>query len=379
MTKLRDLGGGGDQEEGVLAPLWGLLAQFKLPGNLGRYQDWVWIGAAGLVLLTIGLFSVEDVEPGEVAVKVNNVTGSETAVTRPGWTTRIPLVHSVYKLDARPQTFKMKGNSRKSALMVPELSVRASDGANFHFTDTTIIFQLDPAKVVTAMRETGQKDGFLHWMKPFARSILRDEFGRESTIDVSNPTTYGAAAARAKKRLNDLLEPHGIIVTQLVTPRPRFNLAYEQAIEERNSLNNKLEVIKSELERAATSRQRQLAEVDQKQNNALQKARAQLESALAGAVAKQAEVRSQVDTLRIRKLAEGQAALSAAVSQAKQLQGEYEARFAAMQAKVAAFRSQSVERVMERLGKKLAGVVISIQPWFRDATPSVVEYRNAGK
>ena len=387
MTKLRDLSGGGRAgggsdgggDKGLVDLLRDGLSLLKLPDDMARYTDWIWIGAAGLVLLGIGLFSVEDVEPGEVAVKVNNFTGSETAVTRPGWTTRIPLVHSVYKLDARPQTFKMKGGGGKGALEVPELSVRASDGANFHFTDTTIIFQLDPGKVVTAMRETGRNNGFLHWMRPFARSILRDEFGRESTIDVSNPTTYGAAAARAKKRLNELLSPHGIIVTQLVTPRPRFNPAYEQAIEERNSLNNKLAVIKSDLERAATSRQRELAEVDQKQNNALQKARAQLEAALAGAVAKQAEVRSNVDTLRIRKLAEGQAALSAAESKAKQLQGELDARYQAMQAKIAAFRTQSVERVMERLGKKLAGVVISIQPWSRDATPSVVEYRNAGK
>ncbi len=378
MTKLRDINSQ-DRGGGLGALVEKYLPLIRLPDNLGPYMDWVWIGAAVLVLLTIGLFSVEDVEPGQVAVKVNNFTGSETPVTRPGWTTRIPFVHSVYKLDARPQTFKMKGTSPKGALQVPELSVRASDGANFHFTDTTIIFQLDPGKVVVAMRHTGQKDGFLEWMKPFARSILRDEFGRESTIDVSNPTTYGAAAARAKKRLNDLLAPHGIIITQLVTPRPRFNQAYEQAIEERNSLNNKLEVIKSELERAATSRARQLAEVDQKQNNALQNARAQLEAALAGAVAKQAQMRADVDTLRIRKLAEGQAALSASQSKAKQLQGELEARYKAMQAKIAAFRTQSVERVMERLGKKLRGVTISIQPWSRDATPSVVEYRQQGK
>ena len=345
------------------------------PGALGPYADWIWIGAAGFVLLLLLFFSVEDVEPGQVAVKVNNSTGAQTAITKPGWTLRIPFVHSVYKLDARPQTFKMKGTQEKGPLHVPELSVRASDGANFHFTDTTIIFQLDPAKAVATMRDAGQGKGFLRWMKPYARSILRDEFGRESTIDVSNPTTYGAAAARAKKRLNELLAPHGIVVTQLVTPRPRFSQAYEEAIEQRNALNNKLEVIRSELERAATSRVRQLAEVDQEGNKALQQARASLEAALAEAVAKQAQVRAEVDTLRIKKLAEGRAALAAAEQKAQQLAGALEAQYKGMEAKIAAYRTQPVEKVMQRLAERLKGVTISIQPWYRDATPSVVEYR----
>ncbi len=370
--------------------MWGKLSQVFQRGGLSRgggraggvlaeYADWIWIGAAGLVVLGVLFFSVEDVEPGQVAVKVNNITGSQEAITKPGWTLRIPFVHSVYKLDARPQTFKMKGREEKGPLHVPELSVRASDGANFHFTDTTIIFQLDPAKAVVTMRDAGQGDGFLRWMKPYARSILRDEFGRESTIDVSNPTTYGAAAARAKKRLNEVLAPHGLVVTQLVTPRPRFSQAYEEAIEQRNALNNKLEVIRSELERAKTSRARQLAEVDQKENEALQKARAALETELASAVATQARQRAQVDSLRLKKLAEGRAALASAVNQAKQLEGELTARYEAMAARIAAFRNQPVERVMQRLGERLKGVTITIQPWYRDATPSVVQYKPAGK
>jgi len=339
--------------------------------------DWFWIIAAVVLLMVVGLFSVTDIQPGEVGVKVNNLTGAQTAVTRPGWTLRIPLLQSVYKMDAKPQTFSMKGNKVVDELHVPELSVRASDGSNFHFTDTTIIFQLDAAKAVTAMRDAGQDRGFFQWMKPFARSILRDEFGRESTIDVSNPTTYGTAAARAKKRLNDTLAAHGIIVTQLVTPRPRFNKAYEKAIEDRNALNNKLEVIKSDLDRAVTRRDRMLAEVDQKKNKIIQQKRALLESELAETVAKQAETRSKVDTYHISKVAEGQAALSASVQRAKELQGELAAKYKSRQAEIAAFRTQPVERVMQRLGEKLKGVTISIQPWADDATPTRIRYTAA--
>ena len=161
------------------------------------------------------------------------------------------------------------------------------------------MFQLRPADVVTAIRDSGPGDRFISWMKPYVRSILRDQFGRESTIHVSDPTTYEAATQRAKARLNEVLNTHGIIVSQLVTPRPKFNDAYEHAIEERNALGNQEQVIKSNLDRAGTERDRRLAEVDQAQNQLIQERRATLESDLAKAITAQAQSKREADTHRI--------------------------------------------------------------------------------
>ncbi|MCA9665916.1 MAG: hypothetical protein KC503_10025 [Myxococcales bacterium] len=363
-------------EQGPASGLKGLLE--RLRQQLGNAPQWAWIIAAGVLLLVLARMSVTEIEPGQVAVKVNNISGSQTPITQPGWTTRLPFVHSVYLLDAKPQTFRMKGKGRRNDdLNVAELSVRASDGSNFHFTDTTIIFQLSGDKSVEAVRDTGLGDGYLHWLKPFARSILRDEFGRESTINVSNPTTYGAAATRARDRLNKQLSPHGIRITQLVTPRPRFNQAYEKAIEDRNALSNQLKVIKSDLSRAATRRQQEIAAVDQAQNKLIQQKRANLEADLAEVATKQAQTKRKVDAYRIDKIAEGQAAFSAAVQRAKELTGELDARYKAKQAEIQAFRTQPVERVMERLGNKLNGVTIRIQPWANDSTPSTLVHKGA--
>ena len=99
--------------------------------------------------------------------------------------------------------------------------------------------------------------------RPLVDSLLgRDEFGKESTISVSNPAKFGEATERAKGRLNELIGAHGLQVTQIVTPRPQFTEDYEKLIEERNSLGNQLEVIKSNLAAALTSRERKLAEVN---------------------------------------------------------------------------------------------------------------------
>lgn len=348
----------------------------RIPSLPEKFADWIWPVLA--VLLTVFLLasSVVDIEPGEVAVRVNNLTGSQTPVVTPGWTTRIPFVHSLHILDGAPQSFAMRGEKDEGDLVVAQLTVRASDGSNFHFADTTVNFQLKGEEAVRAIRDGGQGDGFKTWMRPYVRSILRDEFGRESTIAVSNPTAYAQASERARDRLNKVLGPHGITVTQLVTPRPQFNEAYEHAIEERNRLGNELQVITSNLDRSATERDRRLAEVDQAKNREIQERRAALETDLARAVAELAETKRTADTYRIGKIAEGQAAYSAATQTATQLQAELDAKYASRRAEIEAFRNQPVERVMERLGERLSNVTIEIQPYADDATPARVRYED---
>jgi len=339
-----------------------------------RWMDWLWIGGASVVVLTVMLGSFTSIDPGQVAVRVNNITGGQLTVTQPGLITRLPFgIHTVYVLDASPQTFSMHGNKQTDDLNVGELTVRASDGSNFHFQDTTIIFQMMGDQAEAVIRDGGVERGYLRWMRPYARAILRDEFGKESTISVSNPAKFGEATERAKSRLNELLEEHGVMVTQIVTPRPQFTEDYEKLIEERNSAGNQLEVIKSNLAAAQTTRDRTLAEVNRDQNRLIQEKRTELESGLATALAEQANNTREADTYKIAAIGQGQAVRSAATQQAHELRGQLDAQYRSRKSEIDAFRTQPVERVMERLGERLKGVTISIQPWANDAAPSRVE------
>ncbi len=344
-------------------------------GQLAR----LWLVGAVAILLIVGLRSCMSLEPGQVAIRVNNVTGSQTTLTRPGLVVRLPFgLHSVHIVDASPQTFTMKGNDVIDELNVQELTVRASDGSNFVFKDTTVIFRVLGDRVQDVVRDSGLGGGFRSWMRPLNRSILRDEFGKESTISVSNPANFGEATERARLRLNEALSKHGLEVTKIVTPRPRFNEKYESLIEARNEAENQLTVIESELDRAATDRQRRLAEVDRDQNKIIQEKRAEFEATLATAVTEQAQAKRVVDTLLIEKVGIGQAALSAAEQQSRELSGELDAKYLARKAEIDAFRRQPVERVMERLGERLKGVTINIEPWADDATPSRLQIERAG-
>ncbi|HVK75199.1 MAG TPA: SPFH domain-containing protein [Kofleriaceae bacterium] len=347
----------------------------KLTGGPGT----IWIVAAMLALVLIAFRACVTLEPGHVAVRVNNVTGSIETITQPGLVMRLPFgVHTVHVVDASPQTFHMRGDKNVDQLNVRELTVRASDGSNFVFNDTTILFKVIPAAGAQVIADAGVAHRYRMWMGSYARSILRDEFGRESTISVSNPTTFNQATERARKRMNDLLTKHGIEVTSIVTPRPRFSDEYENLIEARNQAANELSVIDSNLERAATDRTRRLAEVDRDQNKIMQEKRAALETALATAVATQTQTRREVDTYKIEKIAGGQASLSAARQTAIELRGQLDAQYSTRKAEIDAFRAQPVERVMERLGKRLEGVTIDIQPWANDSVPSRLEIEKVG-
>jgi membrane protease subunit HflC len=337
----------------------------------------VWLVIAAIATLVTFLGAFKTVEPGQVALRINNLTGARDTIVQPGLVFRAPFgLHSLYVLDASPQTFSMKGNQNVDDLHVKELTVRASDGSNFVFNDTTLIFQVLGDKAEDVIRDAGPGTAFRRWLKPYARSVLRDEFGRESTISVSNPANFGAATERARTRLNELLAPHGLTVTQIVTPRPHFSEEYENLIESRNTAENQLTVIGSDLARAQTERARRLAEVDRDQNRQIQEKRAELEAALATAVATQVNKFRETDQYRIDTVAQGQASLEASTARAAELRGQLEAEYSAQKASIEAFQSQPVERVMERLGEKLSGVTIKVQPWADDSTPSWVQLQN---
>ncbi len=114
--------------------------------------------------------------------------------------------------------------------------------------------------------------------------------------------------------------------------------------------------------------------MERDQNKIIQTKRAELEATLATAVTAQTQTHREVDTYKIEKLAAGQASRSASKSTADQLKGQLEAQYASKKAEIDAFRNQPVERVMERLGERLRGVTIAIEPWANDASPSRVEW-----
>jgi len=351
----------------------------ELLSGFGKHKERLWIAGALVVVILVGMRSCTSIEPGQVALRVNNITGAVDTITQPGAILELPFgIHSVYRVDASQQTFRMHGEKDVSDLETEQLTVRAKDGSNFVFGDATILFQVVRDHAGDLIRDAGLEHGYREWMKPYARSILRDEFGQLSAITASDPTAFDGATHAAQKRLNELLGPHGIEVMNIVTPKPHFSDDYENLIEARNQSRNQLVVIASDTDRAHTDRQRQVAEVVRDQNQKLQEKRAALESELAEALTAQTQTKREVDAYRIDHVAAGQAAFAAAQRKADELAGQLAAQYQSKQAEIDAFKNQPVERVMERLGERLEGVTIDIQPFANDAAPRRLQVEQVG-
>jgi membrane protease subunit HflC len=326
--------------------------------------------ALGIVFIVGAFSSFSSVDPGQVGVRVNRLSGGEEIIDRPGMVLTLPLVHDLYLVDASPQTLYLEGSSSSEDLRVlPRLTVRASDGSNFWFERMTIQYQVIPERADVVLHESGEGDAYRYWLIPTVRSILRDEFGRQSTRDVSNPATYNAATGVAERQLNATLNPHGIRVINVDTPEPHFNPGYETTIELRNQANNQLRVIESEMERAKTERSRRLAQLDQRRNQEYQQRRALLEGQLAQARANQQRRIADARANLTRTEGTANARLDRANARAEELRPTIEAEIAQTEARIDALESNGIEAVMRQLARRLEGVRIDIQPYQNDPAP----------
>ncbi|MCA9691378.1 MAG: hypothetical protein KC636_17375, partial [Myxococcales bacterium] len=134
MARSKKRGGGGGAGPDLLTFLRTMIGKKDGDGDGdGKKSGFGWIWGAGAVICVVGtmMATFTTIEAGQVAVRINNITGGHTVVTQPGWLIKMPYgIHSVYVLDASLKNFTMSGNDDTDALNVRELTVRASDGSN---------------------------------------------------------------------------------------------------------------------------------------------------------------------------------------------------------------------------------------------------------
>lgn len=328
----------------------------------------------GLMGIT-GRLGVTQIEDTEVAVVVNYVSGNREVALDPGFKLYIPFVEEVFKIDKSSQEFVMSGDDYVDANHVPQLTVRANDGSNFWFDEIKILYELIPGDAAVVLEDSGAGDRFKqNWIKAYARSVLRDEFGRYSAVDAADPTQYTAAGTASKVRMNELLAPHGIIVTDIVTPKPKFDADYERAIEDRKVADQEVERLKARFEQLEQEREQRIAAVLKDKEIELR--------ALQGELAKQ-KLAAQEGAIKVT-----QAALAYAIEREKAGEGEFAqltAQARGMEAKYTkeaeglAVKAQALEQrgevvVREALIEKLMNIRFTLVPYSRDPAPKRLEH-----
>lgn len=330
----------------------------------------------GIVFLVLtGRAGVVDISDTEVAVIVNYLTGEEEVVTVPGVAFFVPWLSEAYVMDKSPNEFRMRGNVDSSYNLVRELSVRASDGSSFKFDVISLQYQLIPSKAAEVLQDSGPGEAFKrNWVRAFARSVLRDEFGRYSSEDIADPSNYTTATTNSKERLNKFLEVHGIEILQIITPKPSFDAKVETAIEDRKNANQEVERLRIEQSKLINELERKLAETERTKASEYEQALGTLGADKINAEKDRVKVEKSADAYMITQVNSGKAQEARKVQEARALENSARKQAEGLLARVSALEKQGEVLVREELSKLFQRVRFSVVPYRRDSSPVRVEH-----
>jgi SPFH domain/Band 7 family protein len=352
------------------------LPNIKIPKKLVAVLGVLFLAVILVVAaLVSGRAGIVEVSDREVAVIVNYVTGNYEVVNQPGYKIFIPFAEQAFKFDKSPQEFRMSGDRDIDDNNVSKLSVRANDGSNFGFEELTIQYQLLPSEANVVLDDSGVDSAFKqNWVRTFARSILRDEFGKYSAEEVADPSGYTEATVQAQDRLNLALHPHGIDIIEIITPKPKFEARYEQAIADRKVANQAVEELKEKAKQLLAERDRKLGEIERDQATDYELLLGTLEAGRIGAEKDAVRVKQSAEASKITELAHGQASEQQLTEKARGLSELARKEAEGLRARVQAVALRGEVLVREKLAEKFANIVFEIVPYRRDPSPTRIEH-----
>ena len=165
--------------------------------------------------------------------------GVQDKIYPPGQTNFfVPILNDWHTFDTRVQSLEMvfDGNVR-------DLTTREDIMFNI-----IVSYRIDPAKASHILQYVATTDDQLrdNIVRSVARSKPRDIFGELHTEDFYTAAERELKSDEARDKLNEILEPYGIIVERVGTKDYRFNPEYQQAIQEKKIADQQVEKNRSQ-------------------------------------------------------------------------------------------------------------------------------------
>ncbi len=206
-----------------------------------------------LLITSLGACMPYSTGPNEVGVRVIKLglfmkRGVEEKVYRPGATYFfIPILNGWHTFDTKLQNMEMtldtQAGDREGR---DDLLFKTIDGNDISL-DVIISYRLDPQKAPYILQNVAENDRMLREKiaRTIARSRPRDIFGELKTEEFYVSDYRTQKSEKAKKVLNEMLNPYGVIVEKVLPKDYRFKPAYQRAIEEKKVADQQAEKNKS--------------------------------------------------------------------------------------------------------------------------------------
>lgn len=159
----------------------------------------------------------------------------------------IPFLTQWNNFDTKLQTLEMSASmtsgDRQSR---DDMRFKTIDGNDISL-DVTITYYIMPSKAAYILQYVASTDETLkeHIVRTIARSKPRDIFGELETEGFYDAIERSAKAEEARDRLNEIMEPYGVVIDRVNTGDYRFNPDYQDAIEEKKIADQQVEKNKS--------------------------------------------------------------------------------------------------------------------------------------
>lgn len=260
-------------------------------GGAGRAEQqarliaWGIFGVIALVFLA-KTFRVEDVRGDQIGFLVNNWSGEVTEVRDAGKVVFCGLWNDFHTIDNRNYSLDMGAEAGKDDYV----KLKTLDG-NDVFVDFTIFYQMDPQKAALVLVENGPGDYYeKHWVRDYGRAIVRYVFGELTTEKFYVAEERDRKMRQAEKEMNDLLNPHGIRVTQIAVQKFSYRPDYEKKIAEKKLADQEVEQYRSTRAANEETQARKIQQANQEAENALTRFQGELDQ-------KVQELKGQADRL----------------------------------------------------------------------------------
>ncbi|MFP6583552.1 MAG: SPFH domain-containing protein, partial [Candidatus Hydrogenedentota bacterium] len=204
------------------------------------------------VFISVTLSGCYNIGPTEVGVKTNKTflggKGVQDELGDAGATKfYIPFLTEWTSFDFSQQKLVMSASTTSGDRMGrDDMRFKTIDGNDISL-DVTITYVIDRDRAPFILQNVARTDEEIKELivRTIARSKPRDIFGELETEEFYDAVERSAKADEAKTRLNEILEPYGIIVDEVNTGDYRFNPEYQAAIEEKKLADQMVEKNKS--------------------------------------------------------------------------------------------------------------------------------------
>ncbi len=189
------------------------------------------IGLVAGLLLSLIAQGVLIVEPTQVGVIVNTLTGELEEPRRPGTSVVVPVVQTYFIYPINQQQYTMAGRETEGQVRGNDaVQARTVDGQEVAL-DITVLYAVNPQKVNTVhvRWQTGYQDNFV---RPTVRGIVREVVAGFRAEDIYGEGR-GEMELRMTERVTERFDAEGLILTDLLVRDISFSEQFRQAIEQK--------------------------------------------------------------------------------------------------------------------------------------------------